>query len=247
MDESNEDLSFLDIGIGVATGTAAIGSFGSSEVKTFTAIGTVVNLASAFESAARDGRRILVDNATWSGSRQIVTEAEGPLPFDLGKPDQAVKIRYQHYVLKRLTPDRPVRVFLSHNYQDREYVETQIREPLARRNVETWYAEHDIIPGDDYIHQIQDGLLKCDWMLVILTVPAAASDWVRAEVNTALKDPRFKGRIVPIRVDKALPYQIASTFGPLDVLDVTASPNTGQTIYEFLVQRERQLRTALVN
>ena len=76
---------------------------------------------------------------------------------------KGVKIRYQHYFLKRLTPDRPVRVFLSHNQHDREYVEMRIREPLAQRHVETWYAEQDIVPGDDYIRKIQDGLLKCDW------------------------------------------------------------------------------------
>ena len=242
MDECNEDLGFLDIGIGIATGTAAVGSFGSAEVKNFTAIGTVINLASAFENAARNGRRVLVDNSTWSASRHIVQESEGPLPFNLGKPDQGVKIKYQHYYLKRLTPDRPVRVFLSHNHHDREYVETRIREPLAKRHVETWYSENDIIPGDDYIHRIQDGLLKCDWMLVILTSSAAASDWVRAEVNTALKDPRFRGRVVPVRVDDALPDQMSSTFGSLDLLDVSNSPNPGDTIYEFLVQREQQIR-----
>ena len=243
MDECNEDLSFMDIGIGIATGTAALGSFGSADVKNFTAIGTVVNLASAFEYAARNGRRVLVDNATWVGSRDIVQEAEGPQPFDLGKPDQGVKIRYQHYWLKRLTPDRPMRVFLSHNHNDRVYVESRIREPLAVRNVETWYAEQDIVPGEDYIRRIEDGLLKCDWMLVVLTANAA-TDWVRAEVNTALKDPRFRGRVVPVQVDETLPSQIASSFGSLDALDVRTCPDTGEAIYQFLVQRERQLRAA---
>jgi len=79
-------------------------------------------------------------------------------------------------------------------------------------------------------------------MLVILTSSAAASDWVRAEVNTALKDPRFRGRVVPVRVDDALPDQMSSTFGSLDLLDVSNSPNPGDTIYEFLVQREQQIR-----
>ena len=247
MEESNEDLSFMDIGIGISTGTAALGSFGTAEVKNFTAIGTVINLAAAFENAARNGRRILVDKATWAASRDIVVEAEGPLPFELGKPDQGVKIKYQHYYLKRLTPDHPVRVFLSHNHHDREYVESQIREPLAARNVETWYAEQDIVPGEDYIHRIEDGLLKCDWMLVILTEHSAASDWVRAEVNTALKDPRFRGRVVLVKVNEALPSGIASSFGPMDPLDVSTRPDVGDAIYHFLVERERQLRAAASN
>jgi class 3 adenylate cyclase len=243
-DESNEDLSFIDLGIGIATGTAAVGTFGSAEVKNFTAIGTVVNLASAFEQAARNGRRVLVDNATWAAARDIVMESEGPLPFTLGKPEQGVKINYQHYYLKRLTPDRPTRVFLSHNQRDREFVELRIREPLASRGVETWYAEQDIIPGDDYIRRIQDGLLKCDWMLVVLTEHAIASDWVRAEVNTALRDPRFRGRVLPVRVDEALPSQVSSAFGSLHALDIRTSPHAGDAIYRFLLERERELRTA---
>ena len=244
MEESNEDLSFLDIGIGIASGIAAVGSFGSAEVKNFTAIGTVINLAAAFESAARDGHRLLVDKATWTASREIILEAEGPLPFDLGKPGQGVKIKYQHYRLKRLAPDHPGRVFLSHNHRDREYVESQIREPLALRRVETWYSEQDIVPGDDYILRIQDGLLKCDWVLVILTEHSAASDWVRAEVNTALKDPRFQGRVIPVRVNDSLSFNLPAWFGSLDVLDVCNSESAGEAIYKFLVERERQLRAA---
>jgi class 3 adenylate cyclase len=243
MSEGNEDLSFLDIGIGIATGTAALGSFGSPEVKNFTAIGVVVNLAAAFESAARNGRRILVDNVTWAASRDIVVEAEGPMLFELGKPDQVVKIRYQHYCLKRLAPDRPKRVFLSHNHRDREFVESCIRQPLAYRNVETWYSEQDIVPGENYIRRIEDGLLKCDWMLVILTAHATGSDWVRAEVNTAMNDPRFRGRVLPVRVDSALASQITPSFGSLDVLDVRGSSDIGEAIYQFLVERERQLRS----
>ena len=97
LESSNEDLSFIDVRIGITTGTAAVGSFGSAEVKSYTAIGTVVNLASSFEGAARNGRRVLVDNATWAAVQDIVEEFDGPRPFDLGKADQAVKIRYQHY------------------------------------------------------------------------------------------------------------------------------------------------------
>jgi adenylate cyclase len=247
LNECNEDLGFVDIGIGIATGTAALGSFGSAEVKNFTAIGTVINLAAAFENAARNGYRVLIDNATFTASQSVILEAEGPLPFDLGKPNQGVKIRYQHYRVKRLTPDRPVRVFLSHNHQDREYVESQIREPLAARNVETWFAEQDIIPGDDYIRKIQDGLLKCDWMLVVVSAQSIGSDWVRAEVNTALRDPRFHGRVVPVKLDDSLPSQIASSFGSVDALDVRAAQNIGEAIYSFLVQREQQLRAFVPN
>ena len=60
----NEDLSFLNLGVGISTGTAALGTFGSGRVRDFTAIGTVVNLASALEFAARNGKRVLVGSET---------------------------------------------------------------------------------------------------------------------------------------------------------------------------------------
>jgi hypothetical protein len=84
-------------------------------------------------------------------------------------------------------------------------------------------------------------------MLVVLTAQAVASDWVRAEVNTALKDPRFRGRIVPVRVDDVVPAQIVSGFGSLDSLDVRSSQDVGDTIYQFLIERERQLRATVTD
>lgn len=240
LEKSDVDISFLNIGIGIATGNVALGSFGSAEVKNFTAIGTVVNLASAFEHSARNGRRVLVDKNTWAAARDIIEEADGPSPFELGKPGQAVR-PYLHYHLKRLTPDRPKRVFLSHNFQDREFVE-RLREPLATLGIEAWYAEQDIIPGDEYIRRIQDGLLKCDWMVVVLTEHSASSDWVRAEVSTALKDHRFQGRLLPLRVDETLPSRISAECGSLLALDVRNSPSMADDICRFLVKRERELR-----
>jgi hypothetical protein len=70
-----------------------------------------------------------------------------------------------------------------------------------------------------------------------LTAHAVGSDWVRAEVNTALRDPRFQGRVIPVRLDESVPSQITSSFGPLDALDVRASQNAGEVIYNFCSAR----------
>ncbi len=238
----NEDLSFLDLGIGIATGPVALGSFGNATVRDFTAIGTAVNLASAFEGAARNGRRVLVDNATWTAVQEIVDEYDGPTPFELGKPGQAVMIKYRHFHLKRLLPDRPVRVFISHNHRDREFVEREIREPLAGYGIEAWYSNADIIPGDRYIQAIEDGLLRCDWVLVVVSQHSAASDWVRAEVATAIADPRFRQRILPLRAGDADPSSISYELGRMQTLDLAQAPDVGAALYRFLVKRETELR-----
>ena len=243
-DEScNEDLTFLDVGVGISTGTVALGSIGTGLVRDFTAIGTSVNLASAFEFAARDGKRVLVDNTTYQAVHDIVEEFEGPTPFEIVKAGQAVVGKYRHYHLKRLKADRPVRVFISHNHRDREFVEAAITTPLAKHGIETWYSNSDIIPGEKYIQRIADGLLKCDWVVVLVTENSVQTgDWVRAEVNTALGDPRFADRVVPLKRGTAMPAQISHELGQLNALDLSSTPAPGELLVEFLMKRETELR-----
>jgi class 3 adenylate cyclase len=238
----NEDLAFLDLGVGIATGAVALGTFGSARVRDFTAIGNVVNLAAAFEAAARDGRRVLVDNATWIAVRDIVDDFAKPKPFQLGKRGQTVAVNYQHIHIKRLKPDRPVRVFISHNHRDRPFVERVITAPLAKYGIETWYSNEDIIPGTKYIQEIESGLLKCDWVFVVVTENSAQSDWVRAEVNTAMRDPRFNKRVVPLKLDATKAAQITHELGLLKTVQLQDLPDPGAFLCKFLMKRETELR-----
>ena len=240
----NEDLSFLDLGIGIATGTVALGSFGTGMVRDFTAIGTAVNLASAFEFAARKGRRVLVDNNTWQAVQDIVEEVDGPTPFEIVKEGEATPIKYRHFHLKRLKPDRPVRVFISHNHRDREFVEANITGPLARHGIETWYSNADIIPGERYIQKIEDGLLKCDWVVVLVSENSVSTpDWVRAEANTALSDARFHDRVVPIKMGSAKAAEISHDLSQLEELSYPSAAELGESLFTFLTRRETELRS----
>jgi len=212
-------------------------------VRDFTAIGTAVNLASAFEFAARGGKRVLVDNATFQAAQDVVEEYEGPTPFEIIKAGKPITGKYRHFHLKRLKADRPVRVFVSHSHRDREFVETAITGPLAKHGIETWYSNSDIIPGEKYIQRIEDGLLKCDWVVVLVTENSVrTSDWVRVEAHTALSDPRFHDRVVPLKKGSAMPAQISHELGELDALDLSLVPDAGQALYEFLSKRETELR-----
>jgi adenylate cyclase len=239
----NEDVSFLDLGVGIATGTAAFGGFGSGLVRDFTAIGSIVNLANALEYAARNGKRVLVDNSTWLGVRDIVEEHGEAEPFEVVRAGQRIA-RYRHLHLKKLAPDRPVRVFVSHSHQDREFVENCITSPLAKQGIETWYSNADIIPGQDYVRRIEAGLLKCDWVVVLVTENSAKSDWVSDEVNTAMADKRFDQRILPLtRGPVALP-KLGSKFFRLHGIDLSTITDTGKFLKEFFSRREVELRSA---
>ncbi len=241
----NEDLSFLDLGIGIVTDDVALGSVGSASVRDFTAIGTPVNLANAFQSAARNGKRILVDQATWSAVQDVIADADGPTSFELRKPGQEVGVRFRQYHLKRLKPEIPVRVFVSHSHQDRDLA-NQITEQLARCGIETWYSPADVIPAENYIESIRAGLMKSDWVVVIVSSHSSTSDWVRAEVKTAANDPRFRDRILPVKVDDSDPALISHDIAPLQAIDARTIQNLGESIRDLLLTREKELRSKTV-
>jgi adenylate cyclase len=108
----NQVLTFLDIGIGIATDDVILGSIGTGKVRDFTAMGSAVNLAAALEHAARgickecvhrlpdQGRnhrmRVLTDQNTYAAVKQII-EAPCEQTFRLKKPDQKTGHEYKRY------------------------------------------------------------------------------------------------------------------------------------------------------
>ncbi len=102
--ERSETLDFLDVGVGVVTGDVIIGSIGSGRVRDFTAIGAFVNLAAAFESDARGGKRVLTDQSTFRAISEIA-EADKPTIYEMRKPDQPSGVRYTRYHIRRLRSD----------------------------------------------------------------------------------------------------------------------------------------------
>ena len=238
----NEDLSFLDLGIGIVTGEVALGSIGTASVRDFTAIGTPVNLANAFQTAARNGKRILIDQATWNAVQDIVADAEGPTAFELRKPGQDLGVKFRRYELKQLKPEIPMRVFVSHSHEDRDFANS-LTQQLKRCGMETWYSPANIIPADNYIESIRNGLMKSDWVIVLISSHSSKSDWVRAEVNTASSDPRFRSRILPIKLDDSDPALISHHIAAIQAVDGQMTPDLGNVIRDLLISREKDLRS----
>jgi TIR domain len=179
---------------------------------------------------------------TWKAAQELIADSEGPSTFELKKPGQAVGVRFRQYHLKRLKPDIPVRVFVSHNNKDRDLANL-ITMQLARCGIETWYSNNDIIPGTSYIEAISAGLIKSDWVIILLSSHSVGSDWVRAEVKTALGDPRFRGRILPVTVDGSSPALLHQDLATLHVMNGRASKDLGEDIRAFLIAREKDLRS----
>jgi class 3 adenylate cyclase/putative methionine-R-sulfoxide reductase with GAF domain len=232
---SSQELSFVDIGMGIVTGEVILGTIGSARVRDFTAIGTPVNLAAAFEAAARGGKRILVDQITYNAVKDLVADAIGPDTFELRKADQTVRIKYKQYQLVRLKPDVPTRLFIAHNKRDREFVEKELTEALAKFGIETWYSRFDVLPGENYVDAIKAGLLKCDWVVVVVSKNSAASDWVAVEVRTAFGDPRLKSKIIPVVLDDTDLTSISDQLRLLNWVDSREVKSVAESLYKRFI------------
>ena len=90
------------------------------------------------------------------------------------------------------------RIFLSHSSNDRRFAD-DLAELLRLHYLESWYSNRDIVAGA-WEPEIYKGLERCDSFLVVLSADALRSDWVRKEVELAMRDPRYaeNGRIVPV-------------------------------------------------
>jgi adenylate cyclase len=227
----NQDLSFLDIGIGIATGSAVLGTIGWGKARDFTAVGKVVNLAFALQSHARTAKdaklpkRVLVDRATFSAVEQIVDRFEDLGAVELRKPDQERGVPYQQYHLISLVADGPggskqaaavrsLRVFLCHASQDKPFVR-DLYSKLRQDGYDPWLDEENLVPGQDWEHEIRKAVRKCDAVVVCLSKTSVTKEGFlqkefRYVLDVAEEKPEGAIFIVPLKIEECpVPERLA--------------------------------------
>ncbi len=100
---------------------------------------------------------------------------------------------------KRAGRTLPVEVFLSHSAKDRRFLK-RLAAVLRSHGLSAWFSEHGVLGAAQWHDEIGAALARCDWMIVILSPAAIASRWVKREVTHAIEEPRFDGRIIPLRI-----------------------------------------------
>lgn len=199
-DDSNQQLDFLDLGVGITTDQVILGGIGAGGVRDYTAIGAAVNLAAAFEASARDGRRILCDQRTFRNAAAVISDSPAPTDFLLQNPGQVAGVRYKCYHLESLQAERPERIFISYSHTDRPFVERLVGQ-LKAAGVAAWYSVADIQKGALWTAEIRKGIAQSTWVAVIVSKNSARSRWIRREVDLALTAEHLEDRIIPVAVD----------------------------------------------
>ncbi len=207
--QSNEDLSFLDVGLGIASDSLILGTMGNERVSDFTVIGPAVNLAAGLERDARDGRHILCDNRTYLAVKDF-TQAEGPIRYKIAKPGQDVAHHYKIFHLQRLAVAGPAeRFFICFASADEKSVREMIVDPLRQSGIAPFFAPDSIGVGEIWDKAISSALENCDRFVIAISKRSISSHAVSDEVHFAMTQDRLKqpGRVLPLVIDDVDPAQ----------------------------------------
>jgi hypothetical protein len=130
-------------------------------------------------------------------------------------------------------PDRPrsaqvettYDVFISHASEDKAEVARPLYQALTRRNVRVWFDEAELKLGDSLRRNIDNGLARCRYGLVILSPHFFEKEWPQRELDGLVARETASGRkaILPVwhNVDK----NVVASYSPT-LADRLAAPST---------------------
>ncbi len=97
------------------------------------------------------------------------------------------------------------KVFCSHRSVDKPRVK-EIAAKLRAEGIDAWVDQWEILPGDDIVAKINEGLASYDVGLLFLSKTSLESGWVTAEVSTLIYQMIEDGkRVIPVMIDADAP------------------------------------------
>jgi TIR domain len=96
-----------------------------------------------------------------------------------------------------------MKVFISHSSHNKDFV-SRLANDLLLFDIEIWYDEWSIRPGDSIPGAIQAGLASSDYVLLIISGSAIESNWVTEELNSTLFSvlSSERPRLVPLLLER---------------------------------------------
>lgn len=121
---------------------------------------------------------------------------------------------------------RPREVFLSHATADKVLAQRVLR-VLESNGIPVWFAPYQLIGSQVWHDEIGKALQRCDWFVLLLSGSSVQSKWVKNELLFALNEPRFDGRIVPVRIAACDWKSFSWTLGAIQHVDMTGDFPSG--------------------
>ena len=114
----------------------------------------------------------------------------------------------------------PKEMFLSHSSLDGEFA-SKIADLLRRHGISVWHGPTSIRGGDQWHDEIGAALERCDWFVILLSPNSMKSAWMKLELVYALKEERYKKRIVPVLIRVFKYHRFSWTFHSYQLVDFT--------------------------
>ncbi len=92
-----------------------------------------------------------------------------------------------------------MQIFLSYNASDKELA-ADLARGLSKLGFRVWFADQDLLPGDNWSLHIGQALETCDAMVVLVSAQSAKSRWQSREVQYALASSQYRGRVISVLV-----------------------------------------------
>jgi hypothetical protein len=115
---------------------------------------------------------------------------------------------------KRRKASRPREVFLSHSSKD-HVAAKRLAKFLQARGIRIWFAPAHLLGAQQWHDEIGKALARCDWFVVLLSPDAVKSEWVKRELQYAIRERRYIGRIVPAVLKQCQLKRLSWTLGAL--------------------------------
>ena len=124
--------------------------------------------------------------------------------------------------------DKTPRAFISHSHEDKERFVLEFAKRLRENGVNAWLDEWEMNVGDSIVEKIfSEGIKGCDYFIIILSKNSIASNWVRAELDSAcVKRIEGNTKIMPLILDDvevpdSLKHCLWKKVDPSDIKSVT--------------------------
>lgn len=92
-----------------------------------------------------------------------------------------------------------MQVFLSYDRNDEEFAKA-LKEQLEEHGLTVWKATDEILPGENLWQRASEALKASKAMIVLLSPDSVRSETQQREIEYALGDQKYQGRLFPVQV-----------------------------------------------
>jgi hypothetical protein len=126
-------------------------------------------------------------------------------------------------------------LFISHASEDKDSVARPLSSLLSAKGVTIWLDENELKLGDSLRQQIDDGLARCRYGVVIISQAFFAKDWTQRELNGLFARETVNQKIV-LPVWHNVSREFVARFSPIlaDRLAVTTGSGLGAVVDSIL-------------